>query len=84
MHNYAHAGKKLEPGSEVPLEKKPVREDEQQKMETEGEYSADLPCLKYTGPLASTKYHDLERQFTELYLLTDREQIWQPSQTNNF
>ena len=33
------------------------------------------PRLRYTGPLATKKYHMLERQFTKLYLSPDYEQV---------
>ena len=74
-----HADKKLESESEVPVL---VAENEQLKVETEGERSTafkDLPLLKYTGPLATVEYHNLEKQFTKLYLSTDHEQVRQLS-----
>ena len=49
-------------------------------MITEGDHSTafkGLPSLTYTGPLATDRYHALEKQFTELYLSTDHEQIQQ-------
>ena len=37
------------------------------------------PLLRYTGPLATVKYHKLGRVFTRLYLSPDHEQIQQLS-----
>ena len=81
MQYSLHTDKKLESESEVPSEKELVGENEQLKIKT-GDHSAafkDLPLLTYTGPLATVEYHDLEKQFTELYLSTDHEQIRQLS-----
>ena len=77
-----HTDTKLKPASEVPSKKVLVGEDEQLKIGTEGDHSAafkGLPSLTYTGPLATDEYHAREKQFTELYLSTDREQIQQLS-----
>ena len=77
-----HTDTKLKPPSEVPSKKVLVGEDEQLKIGTEGDHSAafkGIPPLTYTGPLATDEYHDLEKEFTELYLSTDHEQIQQLS-----
>ena len=79
MQYFLHTDKKLESESEVPVL---VAENEQLKIETEGDRSTafkDLPLLKYTGPLATVEYHNLEKQFTKLYLSTDHEQVRQLS-----
>ena len=61
-------------------EKVLVIEDEQLKIETEADCITafkGIPPLTYTGPLATNEYHAREKQFTELYLSTDHEQIQQ-------
>ena len=77
-----HTDTKVKPASEVPSKKVLDGEDEQLKIGTESDHSAafkGLPPLTYTGPLATDEYHALEKQFTELYLSTDHEQIQQLS-----
>ena len=37
------------------------------------------PLLRYTGPLANTRYHKLEKQFIKLFLSPDHEKIQQLS-----
>ena len=81
MQYFLHTDKKLESELEVL-----VGENEQLKIETEGDLSTackDLPLFRYTGPLATGKYHNLEKQFTELYLPTITSRFG-TFQANNF